>query len=236
MQDSNTIPLEDVNSNADETETLVIPVDPEPVTLGLILLVILIVTVVVIYIAINTIFNGTGLNFIALLISIVLGAFVMQVAERFLKRMWKPTRFVEVNSRVIRSINKGKVERELDARMQVNVLMWHFEIRKRSRAPRGWHVVALALEQDDTYLSVYTLVSPDDFKVLNQAGRFDRLQRPTLSGAGERDMRAAGQQRRLQMAEAARGIDGAEMKLDDFKTYIARLQTLFPRWMPNTSP
>jgi len=221
-----------------DQETLTLPVDPEPVALGLVLLVILIISIVLLYIILNIIFPSAGLNFIAGIGSLILGAILMQQMEKVLKRYWKATRFVQVNSAEIKFLAKGKVERQIDPRQQINVLMWHFEIQKRARAPKGWHVVAISLEQDDVYLPLYTLMSPDKFRELNQSGRFTRLSRPSRTATAapeQRDMRLAGQQRRVQMAEAARGIDGAEMTVEHFETVLARLEALFPRWMPTLS-
>lgn len=215
-----------------DTDVLRIPVDPEPVSLGLALLGILIVAIIFTYILLNALFPGVGLNLIAAILSMVLGALIMQGVERWVKRLWRPVRFLEIGPHTIRLIKKGQVERTLDPRLQINVLTWHFEVRRRSRAPKGWHVACLALEQEDAYIVIYVLVSPDIFREMNAKSRFVRLQRPTLSGTGDRDLRAAGQQRRLQMAEAARGLDGAEMTLENFNLYSERLQTLFPRWMP----
>ncbi|MBC7871708.1 MAG: hypothetical protein H7Y09_12770 [Chitinophagaceae bacterium] len=230
--------LNETSTHPIDQETLTLPVDPEPVALGLVLLVILIISVVLLYIILNVIFPSAGLNLIAGIGSLILGAVAMQQMEKILKRYWRATRFVEINLKEIRFLAKGKVERQIDPRQQINVLMWHFEIQKRARAPKGWHVVALSLEQDDVYLPLYTLMSPDKFREINQSGRFTRLSRPTrttTAAPDQRDMRVAGQQRRVQMAEAARGIDGAEMTVEHFETVLSRLESQFPRWMPATS-
>ena len=48
------------------------------------------------------------------------------------------------------------------------------------------------------------------------------------------DLRLAGEQRRLRDAENHRWMFGAEMTPTDFITYITRLKTQFPEWMPAT--
>lgn len=218
----------------DPTGLLRLPVDPEPVSLGLALLLILLAAVIVFYSVLDMVIPGGGLNFIAAIASMVLAALFLQVIERWVKRLWRPVRFLEVMPDQIQLIRKGHQERALDPRRQINVITWHFEVRRRSRAPKGWHVVGLALEQEEAYIVLYTLVSPERFGVLNSSGRFVRLQRTTLSATGDRDMRAAGQQRRIQMAEAARGLEGAELTVEHFQECIEHLQAQFPRWMPRS--
>ena len=46
------------------------------------------------------------------------------------------------------------------------------------------------------------------------------------------DLRLAGEQRRLRDAENHRWMFGAEMTPPDFITYLTRLNTQFPEWMP----
>jgi hypothetical protein len=160
---------------------------------------------------------------------------VLRLAEAFLKKNWTPTRFVHVGPDAVQIVSGGKVERTIDPNQQVNTLFWQFQIKKRSRAPKGWHMIALSLEQDDFYLPVYTLASPDDFNRLNVGGGFTRLeaQRQNDSPLRDRDVRLSGLQRRLHTAEGARGFEGAEMLLPDFERYVQELEEQFPKWMPS---
>jgi len=118
----------------------------------------------------------------------------------------------------------------------VNVTQWRFTVKRRGRAEKGWYVVAIALEQDDVYLPVYTLVSPEQYEAMDKADQFIEL---TLrredfikkSAKGD-DIRLSGTQRQLYVAETARGLDGAEMLPDDFNTFLRYLHNNFYRWMP----
>ncbi len=111
--------------------------------------------------------------------------------------------------------------------------MWQFEITKRARIPKGWHMIACALEQDGVYLPAYTFVSPEDFESMERTGRFTKLlSKKELKSQGMgQDMRLAGEQRRLHKAEAQRWMYGAEMTQADFSAYLDYLQNQFPQWM-----
>src|SRR5690606_7750457 len=97
-------------------------------------------------------------------------------------------------------------------------------------------MVACALEQDDSYLPVYTFMSPEDCDLLKVPNHFTLLtskkEQPDQT-AGKTDLRLAGEQRRLHTAENARWLNGAEMTKDDFIRYIRQLQEQFPQWMPS---
>lgn len=215
-----------------ETSITNIAVDPEPMSLRLTLVGLLFASLVVSYIVFNVLFPGVGLNLIAIIASVVAAAVSVQLFEKLLKPVWRKTRFVQVTPDAIRLVSKNRVQYQINPQLQVNVLMWHFPIQRRTRVPKGWHLVACALEQDEIYIPVYTLVSPQEFEEINKSGRFTQLQNIKKEfGRDERDMRLAGQQRRLHIGESARVFDGAEMIKSDFEFYLSRLETLFPRWM-----
>ena len=138
----------------------------------------------------------------------------------------------------IKLIDRGG-EQKIDAEKQVNVLLWRFTIKRRSRVPKGWYMVACALQQvdqEETYLAVYTFMSPDAFDAL-KTGHFTMLVSQKESEKSEstrhgQDLRLMGEQRRLHAAESARWMNGAEMTNDDFINFIRQLQEQFPQWMP----
>ena len=210
------------------------PVDPEPFGFRLTLVLILIVGIIIGYLLINTLLSSSGLNIIAIIGGILFGALILQGAERLLKSYWKSNRFVRITTDEIAliNINSNEVYRSLSASQQINVYMWYFEITKRARAPKGWYVVSIALEQDDIYLPIFALMAPDDFNSLKRS--FTKLKPKNTDASGDRDLRLAGQQRRLYIAESARGLEGSEMLKTDFEQYIEALETRFPQWMPST--
>lgn len=207
----------------------VLPVDPEHTGLRLAIVGLFIATAVILYIVIGLITpQSEGLNLLAIGGGLAGAAVMTQVADSFFKQRWKSGRFLQIVGDKIQLALKDKVQREIDGAQHVNVLLWRFEISKRTRIPKGWYMIALALQQDDLYLPIYTFVSPDDYNTLVYNKQYVMLQKQP----DEKDMRLAGQQRRLRMAEDARWIEGGEMSKDDYLMYIARLRQQFPEWMP----
>jgi hypothetical protein len=153
---------------------------------------------------------------------------VTRLVEAQLKARWPSGRALEVDGQHIRLTRHGQPQFEVDGAQHVNVLAWRFPIQRRTRVPKGWYVVALALTQEDVHLPVYTFMSPDDFQALELAERFVAL---APARAKETDLRLAGQQRRLREAELWRWNEGAEISQEDFVTYLEALQTRFSAWM-----
>lgn len=189
------------------------------------------------YMIFNALIPNQGLNVIAIVISFVITALGTQQIERALKQRWPSGRTITLDGSTIKLIDRNGGQ-EIDAEKQVNVLLWRFAIKRRSRVPKGWYMVACALqqvEQEETYLAVYTFMSPDAFDAL-KTGHFTLLvsQKESEKAEGSRnDLRLMGEQRRLHMAEAARWMNGAEMTNDDFVKFIRQLQEQFPQWMPS---
>lgn len=209
---------------------LSISVDPEHGALRFAVIMLFFAVAAVGYAIINSILPQQGFNFIAAIGGLIISAVIVQGLDNQLKARWPSGRRVEVEGRTIRTVLKDRVQREIDGSQHTNVHTWRFEITKRARAPKGWYVVALALQQDDTYIPVYTFMSPQDFERLPLRNEFEVLKPRKQSDSG--DMREAGRERRLRTAEAARWHEGAEMAAEDFNAYIAYLQTHFSKWMP----
>lgn len=211
---------------------MIFPIDPEPFGFRLALVITLAISVIGGYFLVSTIFSSTGLNILSCLGGIVIGALSLQVVERFLKQIWTSNRFVQLTDEAITLLtNSTTPQVTLNPSQQINVHTWYFEINKRSRAPKGWYVVAIALEQDDLYLPIYALMPAEDYR----EARFNFTKYKIKSSMGaleDHDLRLAGQQRRLRIAETARGVDGSEMLKADFDQFITQLETLYPGWMP----
>jgi hypothetical protein len=190
------------------------------------------------YIIFNALLPTRGLNVVALFLSLIIIYFLLQRIEAAIKERWPSGRVVRINGASIQLLSKKGVRAEIDGEMQTNVLTWRFATQRRSRVPKGWYVVACALEQNDLYLPVYTLMSPENFNELDCAWLFTALpskkeQKESGLKRGS-DPRMAGEQRRLHIAEQARWIDGVEMTVSDFTMYISELQARFPKWMPES--
>lgn len=207
-----------------------IPLDAEHGAFRLVIVAVFFVMTVAGYFVVSVFIPQEGFfNVIALVVGLMTGAVIAQVIDQALKKRWPSGRVLEIDGSKIRFMLKDKVQREIDGSQMVNVLTWYFEIKKRARVPKGWYVVAIALQQEDVYLAVYTFMSPQDFEKLSLHKHYDKLLPKNTDG--KQDMRLAGQQKRLHTAESARYFDGAEMTKSDYDTYIAVLQERFPSWM-----
>ena len=216
---------------------VMIPVDPEPSGLRLALVGIFLSATVATYVLSANLVTTGVCNPLALFVALGMGGVVMYLAEKWLKPRWKTTRFLHLTETSLRILAKGEPSRVIDPTLQVNVLMWSFQVTRRTRVPKGWYVVALALEQDETYLPVYTLLSPENFAGLPGTAQFTQLSsRKELTQLQDNsNLRKAGLQRRLHTAEFARGVEGAEMAPEDFETCLNWLETHCSNWMPNLS-
>ncbi len=222
------------------TNNLTLPktinVDKEHGALRLTIMALFVVGWFVGYLVFSTLIPSQGLNIIAIIGSFILTAVVTQQIERALKQRWPSGRKLEIDHSSIKLLDRSAAQ-QIDTDKQVNVLLWRFVIKRRARVPKGWYMVACALEQDENYLPVYTFMSQEAFDAL-KTHQFVLLvsQKETekVEKTGARtDLRLMGEQRRLHAAENARWMNGAEMTSDDFVQYVRSLQEQFPQWMPN---
>jgi len=173
---------------------------------------------------------------LTLMVALLTGAGIAFLADYWMKRHWPSGRRLVVNDRSIHITQSDKIEMQVDASRQVNVLPWRFTVKRNGRVKKGWYVIALGLEQDEMLLPVYTFMPPERFEQLPFSDLFTALQREekkekAVMGSA-RELKQAGLQHRLQDAEKARSLLGAELTLEQFETYLHTLQTQFPQWMP----
>ncbi len=232
-------------------DALRLPVDPEHAGLRLLVIAVFLGLAVLFYTLLDGAMPQAGpVNILALVAALLVSALLIQNLDGALKSRWPSGRRLEVTSDAVRILLKDSVQHQINAAQHVNVLTWRFEIPRRARAPKGWFVVALSLEQDGTHIPVYTFVSPDDLPNLPLSKRFTLLKNSRQQAADQRaaaaaaaasataarqDLRLAGEERRLRNAESFRWEHGAEMKHEDFVTYVQTLQARFPSWMPDSA-
>lgn len=213
---------------------LVIPVDAEHSGLRIVIVALFIASWVIGYIGVNLLIPGGGINLLAIFLSFLLAYLLVNQVERVLKTRWRSGRTLQIDERGVRLMLQGNLQQEIRADEPASVLMWQFQTPRRSRIPKGWHVIACAIEQDDLTLPIYAFMSPDQFKNFEWAKHFAVLksQKEMKKGGNGRDaLLLAGEQRRLHQAENRRWVDGAEMTVQDFESYLARLKERFPDWM-----
>jgi hypothetical protein len=213
--------------------TLTIPVDREHGALRLIIVVAFVGLWIIGFSISNALIVSEGLNIIAGIIGIVVSAAGVRLLEPFLKTKWPSGRAVQIDQTGVRLTVRDRVQDEVKANEPVSVLLWRFKVKRRGRVPKGWFVIACALEQNDNYLPVYTFASPAQTDSLNNKARFtELLAEKSLKDVKHDSLRVAGEQRRLRLAEAHRWNNGAEMTLEDFEQFFERLNGQFPQWIP----
>jgi hypothetical protein len=222
-----------------DQSTRVFRVDAEHGALRLAILVAFAISWGLAFIVVSAIVPGQGLNLLAILLSFVAAYVISLLLERTLKGRWHSGRVVEIDTNGVRMTEKGTVQEEMRADQNVKVLLWRFDINKRARVPKGWSMLACALQDDDRFLPVYTFMSPSMLEQYEQRDRFKRLaskkDKPAAATQSLREdasssLRLAGEQRRLAEAEQHRWMHGAEMTVDDFKAYLSLISNLHVEW------
>lgn len=205
-------------------------VDSEHSQLRLLIIGMFAAGVVLGYIILNILIPNSGLNILALLGSLLVGYATAAVSETILKTRWPSGRTLDVTDDQVILSKNGRNEIIINTTEAFNTLTWRFENKRRARVPKGWYVVAHALQQNDTMLIVYTFASPEQFKAIPQSDRFTTLiaKNKTDKKSSNRDaLLLAGEQRRLLEAEQNRWYNGAEMPLADFQTYLLTIRDRF---------
>lgn len=216
------------------SETLIsIPVDREHGGLRLSLVAVFVGIWIVAFLIANQLISSAGFNIIAGIIAFAASALGGRLIEPILKDRWPSGRTVQVDHQGVRLMRHGQIETEVRSNDAVSTLLWRFKVNRRGRVPKGWYVVACALEQDDFYLPIYTFASPEQAESLHKITRFTDLMNEKAVGNVKQDsLRVAGEQRRLRLAETHRWTFGAEMTFEDFEAYLRRLNGQFPQWLP----
>jgi hypothetical protein len=152
--------------------------------------------------------------------------------ERLLKRLWPSGRTLTLAPDGLRYQNRCKKdEREIcfDWDRRINLLAWRFSVARGSaRAPKGWIVLGLQLLQDESQLSLYTLMPPKEATALPDYEIFILLMSRAAIEKGGISLRELGEQRRLLGAEDARWRNGAEVRREDFPSLIAAITRHVP--------
>lgn len=154
-------------------------------------------------------------------------------ADYMTKRYWPSNRYIQFVGDIIQLVSGSKTQGAIDAEQNVNLLMWHFEAKRHPRVPKGWYVVANALEQDGEYIVTYSIVSPADFEALplsRLSVRYERKKKRKNEDVP--NLREAGAYRRIAQAEFHRGELGAEMSQEDYYAYLDYLADTYTSWMP----
>lgn len=215
----------------------VIPVDPEHFRIRLLVPLLTGVATVAAHLIMTQVLDalmGEDSSTLCLVLLIDLAVLIGagMLIERTLKRFLPSRRNARLSDeRLILSDERRDPPdvREIAWDRMVNVNAWYFEIKRRTRVPKGWYCMAVHLLQDDTELIFYAFMSPKDAEALPSYNRFVRL-RPRKESETHTDLRQAATQRRLLKLEDARWIDGAEIASDDLRSLLAVIDTQIPGW------
>ena len=216
-----------------ERQSVSYEVDREHIRLRLGVVVVFVALWCVGFALVNAVIPSAGLNIVAGLIAFVVAGIGGRLIEPRLKQIWPSGRNLTLDDQGARITHNGQLQTSISAAATANVYYWRFKIPRRGRMPKGWYVVACALQQDDTYLPVYTFASPDKAEQFNQITRFTELvsEKGKPNKAKAESLRAAGEQRRLHMAEEHRWHSGGELTNEDFEQFLRSLNGQFPLWI-----
>lgn len=215
--------------------------DPEHGALRLVVFFAFIVGWLLGFLISTSLIANEGINLLAVLIGFVTAYLLSAITERVLKNRWHSGRAMEVDESGVKLLKQNTLEREIMSEDPANVLLWRFQVARRARVPKGWWMLACALEYERNYVCGYTFVSPAQMDSFAMAEQFKTListkkrrGAPAVEQQRE-DLRLAGEQRRLREAESHRWYEGGEMTPPDFMRYLDQLKTLFPEWFTSNS-
>jgi hypothetical protein len=158
------------------------------------------------------------------------GGFVL---ERVLKRLFPSRRYAILSDDALMVHDERHNPPEstrVEWTKNVNVLAWRFDVKRRTRVPKGWYCMALRLLQDETEMILYTFMPPEEAEAVRGYRCFVRL-RPRKETESNTDLRAVADQRRLLKLESARWYNGAELGSDDFHAVLSVLEQYVPDWV-----
>lgn len=182
------------------------------------------------FLILNAIVPNGGLIVLGAALAIAVG--LTYGADHLTKKYWPSSRCIQFLGDMIQLVQADVLQSQIDGRQNVNLLMWHFEARRHPRVPKGWYVVANALEQNGRYIVAYSIAAPADFEALPLSRLSTQLHRKKNKRGEARDLRKAGNIRRIEQAEFHRGQAGAEMSLEDYQAYLDYLADTYTSWMP----
>lgn len=221
------------SGTSDFSSPLVLPVDREHMGIRFGLVGFYVVFWIITFAVLNVVIPSEGPNIIAGLIAFIAAAVGIRLVDPLLKERWPSGRTVEIDAMGVRIRKRDVVQSEVKSQETANVLLWRFKIPRRGRMPKGWSVVACAVEQNNVYLPIYAFASPEQMERINQIARFVELVKSSNSPAGNssESLRVAGEQRRLRLAEEHRWNDGAEMTVEDFTAFVTEMTSRYPLWL-----
>lgn len=178
--------------------------------------------------------EGEGISPLCLVLPLDVLAFVVGgfVIEQGLKLLLPSRRYVKLNDDELVFVDEKKQPARitrLDWYRTLNVSAWRFEVRRRTRIPKGWYCMAIYLLQDEEDVILYSFMPPEEAEALVGYDNFVRL-RPRKETTSSADLSANAEQRRLLKLEDARWSGGAEMGRDHFQVLLEAIDAHVRGW------
>jgi hypothetical protein len=207
--------------------TKVFPVDAEHTGLRLVVFVAFLILSATMFLALSLLIPAEGINLLALLGALIIASGLTYAIEQGLKARWRSGTTVQITDRDVRLTRQNNNRLSIPIAPEVQLLRWRFRVNRRARVPKGWWVVATAITHDDqNYISVYALMSPEGYEQFDPDQNFTQLEK-AAEGERAHDLRLAGEQRRLHKTESMRWHEGVEMTNEHFVAYVEHLERLF---------
>ncbi len=161
------------------------------------------------------------------------GLVVSWGVEKYLPNLWPSGNRLEVSDEYLILRQGVRESITLKWRDRINVLSWHFVIRRgRTWVPRGWYCAACRLTQDENVISVYSFMKPEQAEQMPQWRGFELLvSAKQAPRRGEEYLLArVAEQGQLRSAEKDRWDSGVEMQPGDFAEFVGLLAARVPDW------
>lgn len=174
------------------------------------------------YFFISSIISSAGINLIAAALAMAIGFLVSKGLEVWLKGRWHSGRRLHLSADRFYTQKGQRIEHEINASEDFDLLFWRFTVKRGGRIPKGWYLLSCAFHQSGNYLPVYSFMSAEEFEHFPQSERFVELT-PKKNIDADDNIKLIGLQKRLHSAEIYRWNEGAELSKDDFRRFMERL-------------
>lgn len=209
----------------DQSSSLSIPVDAEHDGIRLAVAGIFLVVAIVSFFVLAAVIPANSINLLAILGALVIAAAFTSILENQLKARWPSGRTLDLAPSALSIRKNDTVQASISPSDDTQTMYWRFEVKRRTRVPKGWYVVAAAVKNkvDDTHITLYTLMAPEAYDALDPDGKFTILKK----NSEEDDLRMAGVQKRLHTAESYRWREGCEVSNENFTRLIEHIEWYF---------
>jgi hypothetical protein len=210
------------------------PIDPEHNSLRFAIFGIFIATWFIATLIAGALIASEGFNLIAVGVGFGVAYLATTLGEKYLRKVWTSGRMLEVSREGVSLYRKDTAELAYRASDDVSLILWRFQITKRTRVPKGHWMYACALENGEKHITVYALLTPTQAEQFARNEQFKQLfgKKDKKAETAAPSLRLAGEDRKLRDAESYRWLNGGEIHPHQFTQYLDQLHEYFPEWLP----